>query len=289
VSSLWARDAAEALEGGASLVLLAVACFTAARVCLFREVAKAVYIWALGISFLGLLSYMAGIGLSERGGRLQGLLANANGAGVAAVLLLGIAPFLGRRAVSVAVPISLTAIVLTQSRSSALAAMVICLVWGASWTYRHLGWAGTASAVLVLGPLGAFGLLLLPWQQQSGLLRTDNSRSEIWEFFIQQFQMSPWIGVGWGGAGRSENFHLVMMAELGLLGGALAAVVTIMILVRLGRMGAPGAALALGILVSSVFEGWLLVGGSAFAWAVWLVTSVTPERTQRTRKIRADS
>jgi hypothetical protein len=53
-------------------------------------------------------------------------------------------------------------------------------------------------------------------------------------------------------------------------------------------LGIAGTGFAIGVLVNSLFEGWLLSGGSAYAWAIWLLASsasnrCTPQQTEEQR------
>jgi hypothetical protein len=280
VSSLWALNDSLALASAQSLAFLGFASYVVTTRCELRDVSRAVYVWALFLCTVGLVAFGANAGFSYRGGRLQGLLGNANGAGVTALILFGVSPLIGRRAAWLAMPVAVGTITLAQARASAAGILVIAAILTATWLRPKVGRSGVVIVLTFSFTLLVIQLSQTDWQQKDGLLRTNNSRADVWSGFIQMFTAHPWTGVGWANAGGAESFYLKSFAELGIIGIAVSLAVGIVLLRQLGHLGSVGYALAAGVLVNSIFEGWILVGGSVYAWAIWLLASSARPQTR---------
>jgi len=93
---------------------------------------------------------------------------------------------------------------------------------------------------------------------------------------VSDFRSSPFRGQGWDNVGAGfEGLYLLLAASLGVL-GLICAVLVVLVLGRtFARIGVVGIAVCAAVLTNSIFEGWLLSGGSAYAWSVWILASVS--------------
>lgn len=295
-SAFWAKLPDEAITGAQALALLTVATAVVPRRVQLSNVVKAGLLWSGSLTAVGLITIFAGLSFAERGGRGQGLLGNANGAAIVALFLVCFALLLGRRHLVWALPLAVSAIALAQSRAAALSLIVLLSVVTFGYL-RHK--VGVLPSLIFLSPLLVLSFLFtsaaLSTGGGEGLLRTNDSREDTWEILVNNFQQAPLTGFGWGNqTAGAENFFLAMPAQLGVMGIALAIGAVLVLFNSLRSLSIPGLAIALAVVVNSVFEGWLLVGGSAYAWVTWLLVAtssgmISAKRNSTSRPTEANS
>lgn len=277
VSALWGTDPAGAVEGAQSLALLTIATYVTSRRCSPRNVVMAVYYWSFALVLLSLGAIVIGVDFASRAGRVQGIMGNANGFGILALILLGTAAIYRTRWIVFAAPAAALVVLLSESRASALAFLLMGTVLLAHSLRRRFGRVAVFSVVAFAVVMAALGATLITWDSSTGLLRGTRSRDSVWSLLWQDFQRNPWGGRGWNGQSSGyESIYLATIAQLGIVGFVIVISAVAVLLVRLSTWGIAGVTLALGVLVNSAFEGWLLAGGSAYAWAVWLLVTADP-------------
>lgn len=246
VSVIWSQSPIDTvLDGGTTVVLVLVLHRVGTirwqdRAFLIRDISTAY--WATtSVLFLGLLLAFANVsGAIRSNGRHQGLFSNPNllGAIAAIVLAVGIGVAIHRKSAlvwaSLAIPVA--AIVLSQSRTALLAALV-----GVTWAVLRGGFARiiplAAAAVgglvvLELTGLGVLGDSLDRFVTDGG--DPLSGRTYVWAETWWSIQSHP-MGVGWAanptalesyyragltqtGLLNSHNSWLQMLNELGWLG-----------------------------------------------------------------------
>jgi hypothetical protein len=281
VSALWAGRPGLAIQGAVALAALAVAVYVTALRCARREVVVAVFTWSLSLCLLGIVAWALGLSFASESWRVRGLIDNANGTGVLALILFGSSILAGRRAWIVGVLVALPVVYMSGSRSAALAILTTAAVLLGVWLVKSGRRASALILVLVLVLLLAMFVRSGGQDDTTGLFRSYNSRAGIWSGFLDLYRLHPFAGVGWAQAGAAENFYLKSLAELGTIGVVVVVAVAAMLIRRMSFYGIAGLALALGVLVNAGFEGWLLVGGSGYAWSTWLMAAAAENSDPR--------
>jgi hypothetical protein len=162
----------------------------------------------------------------------------------------------------------------SASRSSGLALLVLLSALFLRYMAMRWGRIGGLAAFALAGvSLLAYLISYQPLPDR-GIFRTNNSREDVWADLIGDFKSSPLFGVGWKNVSSSyEGFFHLMAAQAGLVGLALAIAAVFVLGRSMLQFGTRGAAVFAALLIAITFEGWLLVGGSGYAWAVWLLAS----------------
>ncbi|MEI2647480.1 MAG: O-antigen ligase family protein [Dermatophilaceae bacterium] len=221
------------------------------------------------------------------GGRLRGIMENANGLGLVCALALPLLLTLRFRYLVLLIPPWTYTLYLTGSRASALASAIAAGVFVLQNTpkrYRFLSWA----AAVLVGPFVAVPLIQdIVRESTSTILRTNDSRSEIWARALAIFADSPIYGAGLNPLGNTVigSSFVRILAELGVLGAA-----TYLLMIRdhyRGAKGVPWAeALLAACLVNGIFESWLFLAGSFFYVLTYLL--LLGPRRDRMVKGKAD-
>lgn len=274
-SSTWSRSPADTTEAGLALVLL-TAMMLAARV---RDVTEPLRraTTALALALVPAVAAAAVLAPSAAvlGGRFRGVFDNPNGLGVAAAVLG--AWLLGRtgRLRWLLLALLAGAVVLSASRGGALA------LAAALATHVFLVTRGVARVQLLLAT-AVSTLAVVTWvlpstdvlTDDSGLLRTNNSREEVWALGLRLYREHVWLGVGADAMGTvSGSTWVKVAAELGSVGLALAGAVAAYTFTRLARLPRPWPVMAVAVAVSSALEGWLFSGGNPVAVLFWLLVA----------------
>ncbi len=181
-------------------------------------------------------------------GRFQGVLTNANYAGLLAAVAIPLAVFVyaSARHHTLAVfgaAISLTALIWSGSRGSALAVVVGFLALFLISTGRKMlvpvAWAGGLATVLALGfrPETIDGAAQFFNRDDQGSDIT-SGRTRLYEEMLERWQHDPWLGTGYrtietyrrdGYAGH--NTYLSVLTETGVIGaGVLAVLITCIVI-----------------------------------------------------------
>ncbi|MFA4894810.1 O-antigen ligase family protein [Microbacterium sp.] len=243
---------------GAVLLILTV---LSARVILVSGELKNALVASLVICVAG--SLLIGIALPSvglEGGRLRGLLENANALGAFAFFLGVLAlVVVDRRSHQVVIfAIAFLAIVWSASRASLLAVVVFMalLVAGSIKKIINVVMYG----ILVLA-LFALAYVYFPsfFDLFAGITRSSSSRDGTWNAAIEVLSRAPWTGDGLGSetvAVASSPLRAAVYA--GYPGLISILVLWIMLLVWSARIGPRTFAFVCAAVVHSFFEGWLL-------------------------------
>ncbi|MDY0946745.1 hypothetical protein SOM11_12185 [Frigoribacterium sp. CFBP9039] len=272
------------------LVLLVVAA-TASVSATDQDLRKGV-VWALGallVSSLALGALVPALGFE--GGRLRGVLENANTLGFFA-FLLGCAALTIVDSPRWRVALLLLSgiiLVLSASRASSLALAIVVLL-----LVLRRGFARSiiiaVSGVLVLGVV----LLLNPslLDPFANLLRMNDSRSDSTATALRAFETSPLIGIGVGNESSiiaSSPFRA--LAQAGIFGLVAVISMWIILLIQGLKSGYKTVTVAIAAIVHSVFEGWLLSPVSpllAIFMFFWIVVANREKSDSTGRKTRTN-
>lgn len=211
--------------------------------------------------------------LGLEGGRLRGLMENANGLGFVAFLLGALAVLVHTRLSSLCLILSVIALVWTASRASTLALVAVGLF--ELLRRRRYGLVAVLGAALVLGIM-ILSRVDIPIGPLEGLLRTTDSRSGSLETALADFRTSPVWGVG-----LNSESSIIASSPLRALsnGGALGLLCVALqaaLVLRASNVSGRATVLAGAGLLHSVFEGWLLSPSSPFLLVfagVWMVVA----------------
>lgn len=247
----------DALSYGLALVLLGVLLYSLPRL-------PGETLW-LGVSIALLLLLGASLvyGLLEpnlalEGGRLRGLLENANTLGFIAFAATALAVLgNGHKPLRmVMLGVAAASLVWTGSRASLLAVLLVFAFW-----LLTRNWVAGAFALLfawvVSGPVLNAVAQMNP--QIGLLLRDNNSRVGSWDTAIADWQTSPTFGVG-----LAQETSIIASSQLRALaqGGAvgLLAICVMCVAILLVSLATTrgGAIFAFAAVCHSLFEGWLL-------------------------------
>lgn len=230
--------------------------FAPLRVLTARQIIQAVRDALLIVLLASLVLAVIAPEIAYRGGRFQGLTANANLLGFYVLLYLGLtlATSTKVRSLIIPVPLSVLALILSGSRTSAIAVVALFL---ASALLR----VGVTRRLLPFLMVGALGAMLLSQDlltSNIGLLRLNNSRSASWDQTRLALQIDPWSGVGLEGLKvEVASSPLRAVAAGGLIGGALFLLALLFLLVAARRNGTLKALIFAAVL-HSFGEGWLV-------------------------------
>jgi hypothetical protein len=218
------------------------------------------------------------------GGRLRGIMENANSLGFFAFLLgvLGLLAVRSSGSRALCLVLAVAALIGTASRASALALLLVVALLA-----LRKGLTIAIGALVVAGGTAATIYLLAPtiFDPLATLLRLNDSRSGSIATALAAYESSPLVGVGLGNESSiiaSSPFRALAQAGIfGLLG------VLLMWVAMLGRAVRRSYALssvAIAAVVHSFFEGWLLSPVSpllAVFILLWVVIDKAPQGTSK--------
>lgn len=263
------------------------------------------------VLFLSLLALVAGIGLTYRGERFNGILQNPNTIGVIAAFSIPLIITTWRESrrtrywIGVALGVIGFALLLSQSRGGlggAVAALVVIARFGRSVRGRRAVVALLVAGTLLLG-LAITVPNLMPnrlVEVASRIQGTDEAaggggRYKAWALAVDVWLKKPLLGWGFGTTEHSfgsrvveieqtfqgthpHNAFLELLLELGPLGPTLMLLLTILIASALARarldpvgVGIAGALSAGGVLM--FVESGLTSAGSIFGWHFWFLAA----------------
>lgn len=231
---------------------------------------------ALLIALLG--SIVMGIAVPSiglEGDRLEGIFRNANTLGFFAAL--GIMLSIGVRENSARVLLFLLggACLLWSASRSALLAIAIAVTLSGLRAIVTNDDKRSAWIALVGGSVGGVVLSLTDTQTVM-ILRTNDSRAGGTEYALQVADQSLWTGIGYGGSVvEVASTPLRWLVEGGLLAALAVVLAYLLAFIAAWRLNAPAFAVVVFGIVSSLFEGWYLAGGSALFLMHWLTYVAT--------------
>ena len=230
--------------------------FAPLRVLTPRQVIHAVRDALLLVLLASLVLAAVAPGIAFRGGRFQGLTGNANLLGFYVLLYLGLILATSTKVQSLVIPVSLSGLVLILSGSRASAVAVVALLVASA--LLRVGSTRRLLPFLMVGTLGAMLLAQDLLTSQTGLLRTNASRSDSWEQTKVALQLDPWRGVGLEGLKvQVASSPLLALAAGGLIGGGLLLLGLFCLLVA-ARRSSTLKALTFAAVLHSFAEGWLV-------------------------------
>lgn len=220
-------------------------------------------------------------GEARLAGRLTGLAANPNTIGAIIALTY---PAATRVAPRLIIPSSILALIVvweTGSRAALLAVLLGMLL--ISWPRIPVVVRPFAILISIVA-LYEFLPNILATAESTGagsdsVLRSNNSRTRVWERSVGLIREQPWRGYGIGSS-ESQIESGSSLLSLAIVGGLIALAVTLVCLglVLLQRTHEFGlrdwrVITLLAGLVNASFEGWLVASGSVFCIVFWLVAS----------------
>lgn len=224
------------------------------------------------------------------GGRMRGVLDNANMLGAVAALAAGSAPRRSKWPVTVAAAV---VIWFSGSRASAVALVLILLIRLEWRPGTRFGAALLGSVLVLLGALGLWAydssvpadetVVILDADNVAGtgsiadqgaLLRTRDNRTVQWRQGIDDTLDNLPLGTGFGTAAfEYSNSVLFLSVETGLLAIPVFALVLLVLGLATRHADRRVAAVSLAFLGHSMFEGWLFAFGSALAVTFWIIVA----------------
>lgn len=248
--------------------------------------------------------------LFEWGGRIQGIVGNANLLGMLALLLfiiqiVNVAQNRSRRLAAVDVSLASVVLVLTASTTVSLGGVAVAGVWALAWFARRPRLVTRIGfGALLLGAVGFVTFAATNWTTVAGALGKSpdmTNRFGIWEAVIGRIETSPWIGSGFVGwwptwdpwfalhsirdlrVQQAHNAWLDLLMQVGIVGAllfAISVVATGWLLWRhAARRSEPAAVIAIGIftamLVQTLTESRIL---SEWGIAVFVVLAIVARR-----------
>lgn len=262
-SLLWSISPSRTIEGVAGLVLLTLGVYVFANTAEWHDSLLATFRVVSLVCGLSILVVLLDPTVAFEGGRLRGIVENANGLGTLAAFAALIAAGWTRHA-QYTVPVFMVIIIASGSRGGMLAA-IVGLVLLSMTSERGRASAGVKLFFItyVAAALLVYWYLFRP---DLVVLRVDDSRSGVW------LDLLPYIASYWPlGSGLatleifSTNSFLKAGVELGLLGLVLAvSYLIVLCFVAWGDMRLVGI-WAAG-LVTALVESWLLAGGSYYSF-----------------------
>lgn len=215
--------------------------------------AAALSVFVSGSLVTGVLT--PGVGIEQ--GRLRGLAENANGLGCYAFILGALAVTVVRSQVLSAAlfVISAAAIIWSGSRNSALALLVVVILVAFvahRWAVGIISVAAWIGITYVLSPSNVSLVL-------GRLLIDDNTRYETFSYAFRVMEIYPFTGIGLDNeATQVASSPMRALVHSGLWGGIAIAAMWVALLAYGRTGGVRGFAVALGVVVFSLFEGVLL-------------------------------
>lgn len=268
-TSFWASQPIRAIEIVGAWITLLFGFYVFARRLGPPEMIRLLYSFIAAVIMISCLFIVLGFPDAYAGGRARGIMFNANGLGILCAL---VAPRLlcDRRIVVralVLIPVFLTIITASRAGFLALSLGMLVVVYRSRKVWLKLSASLLILAVIWMG-------IFIDWSsvQTSGdsLLRSNNSRADVWNYTLNQFELHPWLGIGAGSLdslGGSSYFKL--LAETGFVGALIGGVVLATLVRGVKPSVAVSGTLAAG-LVNAAFESWLFAAGSfycvAFFW-----------------------
>lgn len=241
-------------------VVVLVLCLTAAASWVSPDELRRGLTIALAVIIIGSLAVgllVPSVALEQ--GRLRGLAENANGLGCYAFILgaLAITAVRDRVVRVVLIAASVTTIVWTGSRNSALALVTVAVIMA----LLKVRWQWKIPALLATGAAGI--LIALNATEVTSLLgrlaRSGNSREQTFSYSISVVSRAPFTGIGLGNEEvQVASSPMRALVHAGIWGGIAVLVMWIAIFAYGRTGGARGISFAISLIVYSIFEGVLL-------------------------------
>lgn len=224
-------------------------------------------------------------------GRLRGPMANANSLALICVFAFPSLRESHRLALAPAAILTLVTVAATGSRAAiaAVSVQVLISIIGAFRTFGRIA-SITLMALAALYALPTVSAMSA--NQGAGsesVLRSNNSRQDVWTASWARAQETPWVGSGLGTL-TSEFESGSSLFSVWIIGGIVAVV---LVLYSVASTLAKGAVrlqlwnwsllILVGGAVNAIFEGWLLAAGTAYALWFWLALEQTQKALYQQR------
>jgi len=246
------------------------------------QIARVVGFVLVAVVAISALMFIVRFPGATAGGRARGMLSNANGLGIFCAMSLPTLLTYRKSLRWLGCAGALALLVATNSRAGTLAAVVGLGVFAfrsaAGWVRFVIATATVCVLPFVSDLLDVMG----SDAPTTGLLRTNDSRSQLWALTLDTFQAHPVTGIGLGALDIvGGNSYLKMLAELGFLGAALG-IVLVAAYVSAVKASTTVTAFLFTGLTSAVFESWLFAAGSLFCFLTFImcVQDAVDEKTR---------
>lgn len=230
-------------------------------------------------------------GISQR---LYGLTDHANSLGIvaAAALMIELSPMVRTRPSIIIAACHLAALVLAQSKTAWIAALICILFVRWSWIKSRIfegdGWRAAVGIGIALSFLLAIGIMVIGFGisfdkltqslSDSGVY-TFTGRTEIWRVTLEEFFKSPVYGYG------PSLWDMQFRIERGMLGAGQAHNQFIQTLGQSGGLGALSMLIYIAVLMYVVFKAWEASQGLAFVLLVLILVRCFSESPLRMASI----
>lgn len=292
LSIVWSLAPLQTALSASAWVILLLFIYTFRSLLDAATIRRSVFFILLAFFFAS--AVLSFVPLGWVGGRLVGIFINANSTGIFTFLLVGLSLWMGKRYWIWIIPAGTLVVILTGSRASLLAIVVmltVVLIGRADWRMR-IPIAGLA--ISIGGPIAFWA-----WQQtqninveSSSVLRTNNSRESVWGLAIEFIQTNPILGAGYRatpeGIGSSSYFKL--LAEFGFAFAGFGITLAIFY-IWWSRFDIVMLGITCGTLVNTIFEDWLLTAGAPMLIVYLVVLCSSPQQapTPRPHILESDS
>lgn len=278
ISLGWTVDVSQTVATFTSTAITFTLLWAARTIFTPRDLLWCVFVASGLLVISSLMMGIAGIGSSIEAGRLRGLFLNANALAIMALVTALASVVIRRRWVMVIYwGLVMLTLVWTASRAGTLATalFLVLAAWRifSDWRLRALMFG-----VLVFSVVQLVTSLeeSTPSDADTGLTRTNDSRSHYWTLALADIRRGMPLGFGGGSASvqgeAGVNVFLKAAYEFGWWGLVLMAGILLAILART-RGTRFGAAAFVAILANVQFEGWLFTFGNSFTVMTFLVLS----------------
>lgn len=287
LSLTWTVDIRQTMAAFSSTAIAFTLLWLSRSIFTSRDLLWCVLVASGSLVILSLIMGVSGIGTPTAGGRLRGIFSNANALGIMAMISTVSSVVIRRRWILLGywAVVGVT-LVWTASRAGAAAAALFIVI--AAWTL----FSDWRSRLVIIGILSLSFIQVLvlgnsssSLEESTGLVRTNDSRSDYWFLALEDIRAGlPW---GYGGGSASVqgeagvNVFLKSAYEFGWWGVVMAAIIlaSIACLTRGSRFGVAAFS---AIFVNVQFEGWLFTFGNSFTIMAFLVISaLSGTRTKR--------
>lgn len=280
LSIVWSLAPLQTALSASAWVMLLLFVFTFRSLLNAETIRKRVFFILLASFFASVVLSAAPLGWVS--GRLTGVFLNANSAGIYTFLLMGVSLWMGKRYWIWIIPAGTIVIIFTGSRASLLAIAVmfmVILIGRADWRMR----------MPIIGLVISIGgpIVLWVWRQTqsieaegSSVLRTNNSRENVWGIAIDFIQKNPVLGAGYRATPESigSSSYFKLLAEFGFAFAGAGIMLAIFYL-WWSRFDIVMLGITCGTLVNAIFEDWLLTAGAPMLAVYLMVLYASPQRT----------
>lgn len=263
LSMLWSSDALETIISASAWIILLLFIFTFRSTIDPQTIQKVIFYVLLSFFCLSVIFLLTPLGWEA--GRATGVFDNANASGIFTFLLIGLSVGMGRKFWIWVVPAGTFLILATGSRAALLAVIVFGIVVLLGRTDWRLRWPFIGISISVGIPLATWVWKQIQSMQtdDTSVLRTNNSRENVWGLAFEYIRLNPVLGAGYGATPRGigSSSYLKLLAEFGFA-FAWTGIALAIAYLWWSRKNIVTLGITAGTLINTIFEDWLLTAGA---------------------------